>query len=131
MIERNIPLFVERNESSGGLVGWAMVESVLRDFPGLILAVVGHGSWGEDRYFRPMIERYKRMYVDTSRYELDGGIADFCGAYGSHRMLFGTNFPHTEMGGAMMTLMHADIPDDAREAVASGNLQRILSEVRL
>jgi len=131
MIARNIPLFVERNESSGGLQGWAMAESVLRDFPELTLIVVGHGSWGEDRYFRPMIERYEGVYVDTSRYELDGGIADFCEAYGPYRILFGTNFPHTPMGGAMLTLMHADISDDAREAIAGGNLRRILSEVKL
>ena len=131
MIERSIPLFIERNETSGGLQGWAMAESVLRDFPELTLIVVGHGSWGEDRYFRPMIEKYEGMYVDTSRYELDGGIADFCNTYGPYRMLFGTNFPHTPMGGAMLTLMHADVSEDAREAIAGGNLQRILSEVRL
>lgn len=131
MIARDIPLFVERNESSGGLQGWAMAESVLGDFPELTLIVVGHGSWGEDRYFRPMIEKYEGMYVDTSRYELDGGIADFCETYGPYRMLFGTNFPHTPMGGAMLTLMHADISDGAKEAIASGNLRRILSEVKL
>ncbi len=102
-----------------------------RGFPKLTLIFVGHGCWGEDRYFRPMIEKYENMYIDTSRYEVDGGIAEFCRIYGPYRMLFGTNFPYTPMAGAMMTLMHADIPDDAKEAVASGNLQRILSEVRL
>jgi len=131
MIARNIPLFIERGENSGGLVGWAMAESVLKDFPKLTLAVVGHGSWGEDRYFRPMIEKYENMYVDTSRYELDGGIADFCKTYGPSRMLFGTNFPKTPMGGPMLTLMHADITDDEKAAIGSGNLQRILSEVKL
>lgn len=131
MIARGIPLFVQRNIGSGGLQGWAVVESVLSDFPGLTMALVGHGSWGEDRYFRPLIEKYENFYTDTSRYELDGGIADFCNTYGPDRLLFGTNFPHTPMGGAMLTLMHADISDAAKEAVASGNLQRILSEVRL
>lgn len=131
MIARNIPLFIERNENSGGLQGWAVAENILRDFPRLVVVVVGHGCWGEDRYFRPMIERYDGIYIDTSKYELDGGIADFCNTYGPYRMLFGTNFPHTPMAGAMMTLMHADIPDDKKEAIANGNLARILSEVRL
>lgn len=131
MIKRNVPLFVERGESSGGLQGWGMVENVLRDFPDLTMVIVGHGSWGEDRYFRPIIEKYEGAYIDTSRYELDGGIASFCEKYGPYRMLFGTNFPHTEMGGAVMTLMHADISDDAKEAIAGGNLERILAEVKL
>jgi predicted TIM-barrel fold metal-dependent hydrolase len=131
MIARGIPLFVQRKVASGGLQGWAVVESVLRDFPKLTMALVGHGSWGEDRYFRPMIERYENLYVDMSRYELDGGIADFCGTYGPDRMLFGTNFPNTPMGGPMLTLMHADISDDEKEAVAGGNLRRILAGVKL
>lgn len=131
MISRNIPLFLERGENSGGLEGWGLIENVLSEFPNLLLVVVGHGCWGEDRYFRPIIEKYKRAYIDTSRYELDGGIADFCNIYGPNRMLFGTNFPHTEMGGATMTLLHADISNDAKEAIAGGNLQRILDEVKL
>jgi len=131
MIARGIPLFVQRSIGSGGLQGWAVVESVLKDFPKLTMALVGHGSWGEDRYFRPMIERYENLYLDTSRYELDGGIADFCGTYGPDRMLFGTNFPNTPMGGPMLTLMHADISDDEKEAVAGGNLRRILAGVKL
>jgi len=131
MSSRGIPLFIERKENSGGLDCWSIVDSILKDFPELTTVVVGHGCWGEDRYFRPLIEKYENMYVDTSKYELDGGIADFCKTYGPYRLLFGTNFPHTPMGGAMLTLMHADISDDAKAAIGSGNLQRILSEVKL
>ncbi|MBM3211394.1 hypothetical protein FJZ33_04175 [Candidatus Poribacteria bacterium] len=130
MIIRNIPLFLERNESCGGNE-WAIIDSVLKDFPKIIIILVGHGSWGEDRFFRPFIEKYDGFYTDTSRYELDGGIADFCKTYGSYRLLFGTSFPRTPMGGAMLTLMHADIKDSEREAIARGNLKRILSEVKL
>jgi len=131
MTSRNIPLFLERNESCGGNEWAIAADFVLKDFPKLTLIVVGHGSWGEDRFFRPLIERYEGFYIDTSRYELDGGIADFCKTYGPYRLLFGTNFPRTPMGGAMLTLMHADIKEDEKVAIASGNLERILSEVKL
>ena len=131
MISRRIPLFLPRQEQSGSVGGWELASALLAEIPALRLIVVGHGSWGEDRYFRPLMQRYEHFYVDTSRYELDGGIAAVCGAYGPERLLFGTAFPTTGMGGAMLTLLHTDMPDEHKEAVAGGNLQRLLDEVDL
>jgi predicted TIM-barrel fold metal-dependent hydrolase len=132
MISRRMPLFMNVNEGElGGFGGWALAASVLRQFPELRLVIVGHGAHGRDRMFRPLIEKYPNLHIDTSRYELDGGIAEFCGLYGSHRLLFGTNFPYTPMGGPWLTLLHSDIPDNDKQAIAGRNLERILREVRI
>ncbi|MGQ9732742.1 MAG: amidohydrolase family protein [Candidatus Zipacnadales bacterium] len=131
LVAYRIPLFIQRQETSRGLTGWELAGALLQDFPDLRLVVVGHGSWGEDRYFRPLIEAYSGLYLDTSRYELDGGIEDFCRKYGPERLLFGSAFPATSPGGAMLTLAHADIRDEARELIAAGNLERLLKEVEL
>jgi predicted TIM-barrel fold metal-dependent hydrolase len=131
LVERRIPLFLLRSETSRGLTGWDLAGSILRDFPKLIVVVVDHGSWGEDRYFRPLIEAYEGFHIDTSRYELDGGIVDFVRTYGPDRLLFGSSFPRTSPGGAMLTLAHADIDDEAKQMIAAGNLDRLLSGVRL
>ncbi len=131
LVDRKVPLFIHRQETSRGMTGWELAGALLGEFPQLRLVVVGHGSWGEDRYFRPLMERYEGLYTDTSRYELDGGIAEFCRQYGPDRLLFGSSFPNTSAGGPMLTLAHADISDDERQAIASGNLDRLLSEVRL
>jgi uncharacterized protein len=131
MIARRIPLFVRREEQSGGLAGWALAAAVLRDFPRLRLVIVGHGSWGEDRLFRPLMCRYEGFHVDTSRYELDGGIAEICRLYGPERLLFGSGFPGTSMGGALLTLLHCDASDEHKAAIAGGNLARLLEEVDL
>ena len=131
MIQRRIPLFVSTKECSNGVEGFAMIEALLRDFPKLIVIATDHGCWGQDRLFRPLIERYENFYIDTSRYELAGGIRDFCDRYGPYRMLFGTGFPEIPMGGALLTLTHAEISDQAKEAIFGGNLRRLLQEVRL
>lgn len=123
---QEIPLFLPRQQGSGGLDCYATADAVLRDFPKLYLVIVGHGSWGEDRYFRPLMERFPNFGVDTSRYELDGGIAEVVKKYGPHRLYFGTNFPHTPMGGPMLTLLHAGITEEEREWVGGGNLRRLL-----
>ena len=130
MAARGMPLFLPRSEGSGGLDCYATADSILSDFPRLHLIVAAQGPWGDDRYFRPLIEAYPNFGVDTSRYELDGGIAEVCKLYGPHRLYFGTNFPHTPMGGPMLTLLHARISDEDREWVAGGNLRRVLEEVR-
>ncbi len=131
MQDRGIPLFLHRREMPGPLGAYELADSVLRDFPRLNLTIVAHGSWGEDRLFRPLMERFANFRVDTSRYELDGGIEEICNLYGPERLLFGTNFPETPMGGPMLTLLHARISDEDRELIAGGNLRRMLEEVRL
>ncbi len=131
MVARGIPLFIHRREMPGNLGTYELAESVLADFPDLRLVVAGHGSWGEDRLFRPLMTRYPHFAVDTSRYELDGGIEELCRTLGPDRLLFGSGFPETPMGGSILTLLHADIPDEHRELIAGGNLRRILEEVRL
>jgi len=123
MIQRRIPLILGPE--------WALVDALLRDFPKLTVIVVGHGNWGQDRFFRPLIERFPNFYIDMSRYELDNGIEEFCKRYGPDRMLFATSFPASSMGGPMLTLKHAAIPDQHKDAIASGNLDRLLKEVRL
>ncbi|MEM3027143.1 MAG: amidohydrolase family protein [Candidatus Bathyarchaeia archaeon] len=131
MCERRIPLFISINESCGGISGWYLIERILSDAPELTLIVTEHGSWGHDRFFRPLIEKYENLYLDISRYELDGGIRDFCRKYGAERLLFGTGFPNWNPGGPILMLLQADISGKERQAIASGNLERILGRVRL
>ena len=85
----------------------------------------------EDRFFRPLIERYPNVAVDTSQYLLDGGIEAFVADYGSRRMLYGSGFPESYFGGMMMAIKNAQIPSAAKEAIAHGNLERIIEETRL
>ncbi len=131
MEARGIPLFLTRRGSVEGDQVFRVADEVLADFPTLHLIVVGHGSWGEDRFFRPLMERYDNFGVDTSRYELDGGIEAICQTYGPERLYFGTQFPETPPGAALLTLLHADISDEDKALIAGGNLARLLEEVRL
>jgi len=131
MVQRNIPLFISVNESCDGISGWYLIEKILSDVPDLTLVVTEHGSWGHDRFFRPLIEKYENLCLDISRYELDGGISDFCAKYEAERLLFGTGFPRWNPGGPILTLAQADITTKEREMIASGNLERILRRVKL
>jgi len=110
---------------------WPAIAQLLPDFPDLTLIVVGHSDWGDDRYFRPLLERYPRLHIDTSNYQTPDGIAELARAYGAERILYGSGFPPLQIGGALLTLARADIADAAKQAIAGENLRRLLGEVNL
>ncbi len=126
-----VPLLLSVTESSGSLSGWGLMGALLGNFPHLTLIATDQNCWGQDRYFRPLVERYPRFYFDVADFELAGGYEDYVSRYGSERMVFGTGFPGLCMGGSILTLLHANVSDEDKVAIAGGNLRRLLSEVKL
>ena len=127
MVARRIPLFLSMRRG----VEWRDVYDLLAEFPDLVCVICDHGCWGEDRLFRPLLERYPNVYVDTAQYLLDGGIESLVADYGGRRLLFGSGFPESYMGGMMLALRHARIPDEAKAAISCGNIERIIEEAVL
>jgi len=130
--DRRIPLFVPRD--AGGPQPsdtWHLVYDLLDEYPTLTLVMAHQGPWGEDRFFRPLLEQCERFYLDLSRYELDCGLSALVRDYGYRRLLYGSHFPETSMGGPRLQLARAEIGDEARAAIAGGNLRSLLSEVSL
>jgi hypothetical protein len=123
LVERRIPLFLQAR--------WERVTELLKEFPNLTVIATGVGVWGQDRYFRPLLERFEGFHVETSAMELDGGIPALVNDYGPHRILFGSGCHRRPMGGASLLLRNLDIDDDAKALIAHRNLEKLLAEVRL
>jgi hypothetical protein len=126
MVKHRVPLFLSVSRGAN----WDILYHILSEFPDLVCVVCDHGCWGEDRRFRPLIEHYPHVYVDTANYLLDGGIEAFVSDYGPERLLYGSGFPETHFGGMMMAIKHARISEAAKTAIAGKNLEGILAEVR-
>jgi predicted TIM-barrel fold metal-dependent hydrolase len=127
MVERRIPLLLSLRRG----VEWRDVYDLLAEYPDMVCILCDHGCWGEDRLFRPLLERYPNVYVDTAQYLLDGGIESLVTDYGGQRLLYGSGFPESYLGGMMLALRHDCIPDEAKADISCGNLERILEEVAL
>jgi hypothetical protein len=127
MVKRRVPLLLSLRRG----MDWHDIYALLAEFPDLVCVICDHGSWGMDRMFRPLLERYPHVYVDTAQYLLDGGLEALVADYGAARLLFGSGFPESYFGGMMLALRHARIPDQAKVAIAGSNLERILAEVAL
>ena len=126
MIARNIPLMLHR-----GRTAWPAITSILKEFPRLTLICVGLGTWGHDRWSRPLIEGFDSFYIDTAGYELDGGVKELVGKYGAERILYASGYHSRAMGGPANQLRNLDIDDESKELIAHGNLERLLKEVKL
>lgn len=129
MIARRVPLLYRCSSGAAG-DSWSRLYDLLRDFPELTVILSNVGCWGPDRLFRPLLDAYANLYLETSEYILDGGIEAFIERYGAARLLYGSDFPAAYHGGMMLALAHAEISDDDKQAIASGNIQRLTSEVR-
>jgi predicted TIM-barrel fold metal-dependent hydrolase len=121
--ERRIPLFVRANLDK--------VAQLLKSFPDLVIVTGSQGSNPLDRYAWPLIEKYPNLNFETSGYLVDGGIEEFCRRYSAARLVFGSGYPDNSSGAAMLHLAHAAVSDADRRAVASENLERLLSEAIL
>jgi len=123
LIAHRIPLFVKQNLVAIG--------NLLAEFPNLTVVAANQGPHSVERYLRPIMDAFPRVYVDTSSYIVQGTIEECRDRYGPERLLFGTAFPNNCSGGAVLQLAHAAISDAAKAAIAGGNLERLLGEVRL
>ncbi len=127
MLKARVPLFV----SAPNHVSWEAVYDLLKEMPELRVVLSEQSNWGSDRFFRPLVERYPNVYIELSGYFVAGGIEAFVKDYGAKRLLFGTNFPMAYHGANMLAVAQANIDPADRRAIASGNLERLLGEVRL
>jgi uncharacterized protein len=118
--ERCIPLFVKQD--------LIRLRALLVDFPNMVVIAVNQGPHSLERYLRPLFDRYPNLYLDTSYYIVDGLIEEFCQRYGARRLLFGSAFPDNCIGGSLLRLLHANISQVDKEAVAGQNLIALLQE---
>lgn len=115
---------------AGAEPAWRGAYDLLAEFPELTVILTDLPSWGPDRYLRPLLERYPNVYVEISGYMIDGGLEALVGDYGPGRILFGTNYPVMPHGGMMLTLAGSELADADKQAIAAGNLERLIAEVR-
>ena len=127
MVDRRMPLICSVTSESD----WRDVYDLLGYFPELRVILSYTSCWSADRYFRPLVEAYAHVYVEISAYFPPGGIEAFAGKYGSERMLYGSAFPTAYHGAMMLMVAHADIAFEDKEAIAAGNIERLMKEVAL
>jgi len=116
-----VPIFVDITQTN-----YDHIASALRAFPKLRLVIV-RPSYRSDRMLFSLMERYENLCLETSNYAGSGGIEEVCRRFGSSRLIFGTGLPFFEPGAAVSLITYAEIDAADKQAIAGGNLDRLLS----
>lgn len=125
LAEMKIPLYLSPKD------GFEPIYSVLKEFPELTVILYNIGWWPSARYVYPLLNRYRNVYFETGDFSMMHGIEDVCARFGSERLLYGSNFPTNNMAGSICCLEMARIHQSEKENIAHGNMERLLSEVKL
>ncbi|MDP6777177.1 MAG: amidohydrolase family protein [Candidatus Latescibacteria bacterium] len=121
-----LPLMVSHDE-----VDPDHLHGVLSDFPGLPVILQEVPRVGYNRVVYPLLGKHPQFHkvCDPPQF-VHLGIEYLVNRFGPDQLLWGTRFPISEGGAAITGITYADIPDDARAAVAGGNIRRLMDEVR-
>lgn len=111
------------------LVGPSDVGRLAQRFPGLPL-ILAECNYRAQRVYMPLLETFPNVYLSTgNNNSVYGGIEQVVSRVGAQQLLFGTGFPVTEPMTAITQLMYADIPDEAKVLIGSGNLARLMEGI--
>ena len=80
-----------------------------------------------NRAITPLMREAPNLWLETGGYRTHRGIEYLSQAVGADRLVFGTKLPWQAVGPPHAELMYADIADDARQAIAASNLERLLA----
>ena len=59
------------------------------------------------------------------------GFSDLCAHGLGGRLLFGSGIPEASLAAAASQLLLSDLPDEEKQMIGAGNLERLLAEVAL
>jgi len=125
-VAHHLPVFV--NTAHG--CSLEALGDILERYPDLTVVLTDANVWPGDRLLRPFVERFLNVYLDLSYMITAGGIESFVARFGATRLLYGSGFPRMYFGANMLMVRHAAISQEDRAAIAAGNLERIIREIR-
>ena len=107
------------------------LHDILTQFPGLRVILLNVPRVGRNRLLYPLLRQHESLFVCFGPpFSAFGIYGDLCRQFGPERWVLGTGYPHAEGGAGIAGLMYAGLSESEVAAVASGNMRRLLAEVR-
>ncbi|MBP1995757.1 amidohydrolase family protein [Paenibacillus eucommiae] len=117
---QRIPLLVDASE-----ISFDQLADILTHHPALTLLLQG-ASWSQERRLFPIMDAYDTLCVEFSALQSNAIIEMMYERYGAERLLFGSGMPFKSPGAARSLIDYAQIPNEAKQLIAGGNLCRLL-----
>ena len=122
--EARIPLFFEVAQLDlEGAIGLA------KEYPRLPIVLCGV-AWASDRILFARMGEVPNLHLETWAFQGHRAYERFVAAFGSERLLFGTDLPNRSPGAARMMACYEQISEQDRRNIAGENLLRLLKGVK-
>lgn len=122
--EARIPLFVDVTQ-----LELNATINLAKQYPELPVVLCGV-AWASDRIIFARFHETPNLHLETWAFQGHRAYERFVKAFGSERLLFGTDLPNRSPGAARMMTCYEQISDEDRRNIAGGNLLRLLGNVR-
>ena len=125
--EKKIPVMLDAG-SVGHDAGMTLetADGYLRDFPELTALLYYDNVWPNDRYIRPLLKRYRNLHMNTVNFVADGQYEEVAAAFGDGRLLHGSSYPELYMACGVLSILHAEIPEESKKRIAGENFLRLV-----
>jgi hypothetical protein len=110
-------------------IEWSALASLLQDFPKLPIVLLDTG-YRADRHLFPLLRRFPMLHFDTATYLGHRQLEAFVEQFGPDHALFGSRLPLYTPAAALAVLASARISRQDRDAIAGGNLRRLLAHAQ-
>lgn len=126
LAECRVPAFIALDQLSS----WDALHDLCAEYPGnrFVLCSPGYRCL---RYLVPVLESRPNLWVETSNLLMHDGFTDLCAHGLGGRLLFGSGVPEASLAAAASQLLLSDLPDEEKQMIGAGNLERLLAEVAL
>ncbi|MCW2783086.1 MAG: hypothetical protein JWR35_3535 [Marmoricola sp.] len=109
---------------------WRALYDLADRYPLLPMIIIRPGG-RSDRGLYPLLKRSPNVSVETGGYWVHRGIERICERFGAERLVYGSGFPYWTMSGAAFHVASARVSASEKMAIASGNLEALMSGVSL
>ncbi len=107
-------------------VSWQELRWIAETFPRLNILL--HGvRWEATRELTPLARHCPNIHFEFSNYQGNRMLEYWCGKIGHERLLFGTEALKKSLGAARAYVDYSELTDEQRNAIAGGNLARLLN----
>ena len=125
-VEARLPLLLEYPQVTPD-----ELDQILTAFPELRLILLRVPRLGRHRLLYALLERHANLHLClSSTYSVHEGLPELVNTFGDARFVWGSAYPEAEGGASVALLTYAGISESARAAIAHGNIERLLGEVR-
>ncbi|MGM0365965.1 MAG: amidohydrolase family protein [Actinomycetota bacterium] len=114
-------------------IQWDSLAEIAERFKNMPLIIDGQGAKCllYSSYFLSLMKPFANVYVTTHNLYGVGQIESLVDVLGKDRLLFDSYYPYQQISMGARRIMEAGISKDGKEAVAGGNIKRLISNIEV